>query len=153
MAEAAGDEPVAAEAEAKPKPKPAPRRKAAAGPRIHVPDETIGRDGKADEAEVVEAVSENGADPAVAADADEAAPAKKRTRRGSRGGRNRKKKPAGETAASGNGSKPDEPAQAVPVEAESAHAEPVAAAEPSTDGDGASDWEYVPMSQWDDVDD
>jgi ribonuclease G len=162
VAEVAVEGEVAPEApvEVAAKPKPAPRRKAAAGPRIHVPDETIGRDGNEDDVEAVAAVSENGAEPerAVSAVGDDAAPAKKRTRRGSRGGRNRKKKPAGETAAvSGNGSEPvgaDAPADPEPaLEPEpEPEQEPAAATKPAAEGDGGSDWEYVPMSQWDDVD-
>jgi ribonuclease G len=50
---------------------------------------------------------------------------KKKTRRGTRGGRGRKKKTATAAAA-------------------------VAAAEPATEGAPASDWEYVPMSEWGD---
>jgi ribonuclease G len=147
VAEVAEEEAV----EAEPKPKPAPRRKAAAGPRIHVPDETIGRDGTEDAAEVA-AVSENGTEPGPDGDEAVAAAAKKRTRRGSRGGRNRRKKPAGETAAaSGNGSEPAE-TEAV-VEAEpSPEPETATAAKPAADADGGSDWEYVPMSQWDEID-
>jgi predicted RNA-binding protein with TRAM domain len=56
-------------------------------------------------------------------DGAEPAKPKKKTRRGSRGGRGRKKKTA--TAA-------------------------VAAAEPAADETPASDWEYVPMSEWGD---
>jgi ribonuclease G len=64
--------------------------------------------------------------PAVDGDGDgaEAPKPKKKTRRGTRGGRNRKKKTA--TAA-------------------------VAAAEPEAQESKPSDWEYVPMSEWDDV--
>ena len=58
------------------------------------------------------------------ADGAEAEPAKptKKTRRGTRGGRNRKKKPAATAVATAD-------------------------AEPQT---SASDWEYVPMSEWGD---
>ena len=131
------------------KPAPKPRRKPAAGPRIHVPDETIGRDGAAAAKELVaETVSENGAE-APSEDGDETPKPKKRTRRGSRGGRNRKKKPAVATA--GNGSEPAEAAE--PERQSEPEPEPVAAAPTQTEktaSEGA-DWEYVPMSQWDDV--
>jgi ribonuclease G len=59
---------------------------------------------------------------------DGAATKKKRTRRGTRGGRKRKKTPGAST----NG----------------AEAEATAESEPAENGDGAGDWEYVPMSQW-----
>jgi ribonuclease G len=58
-------------------------------------------------------------------DGAEAPKPKKKTRRGTRGGRGRKKKTATATAA-------------------------VAAAEPATEEAPASDWEYVPMSEWGD---
>ncbi|MBV8079815.1 MAG: Rne/Rng family ribonuclease [Actinobacteria bacterium] len=66
------------------------------------------------------------------------APARKKTRRGSRGGRNRRKK----TTAAAPGT--------ATVEAE-APAEPDAGPAPEQNGSG--DWEYTPMSQWDDVED
>ncbi len=78
-----------------------PALEAAPGPKIHVPDVSLGR-----------GESEDGAAPQ---------PAKKRTRRGSRGGR-RHKKPASESAQ---------------------------AAE-ETSGNGGAEWEYVPMSEWED---
>jgi len=145
-----GAEPAAV-AESAPKAekaKPTPRRKPA-GPRIHVPDETLGRDGDAAEEIVAAAVSDNGAE-TPSEDGDEAPKPKKRTRRGSRGGRNRKKKPAGATAENGW-----EPAAEVEREPQpEPEPEPVAAAptqpeKPATEG---ADWEYVPMSQWDDTD-
>jgi predicted RNA-binding protein with TRAM domain len=91
---------------------------AAATPKIHVPEPTLG-----DAPPETEPVSANGdAQP----EADEQPKPKKKTRRGSRGGRGRKKKTT--AAASVNGG---DQAKAV----EEAEAEPV------------SD-EYVPMSEW-----
>jgi len=126
---------------------PPPRKPA--GPRIHVPDETLGRDGEAAEEIVAAAVSENGAE-APSEDGAEAPKPKKRTRRGSRGGRNRKKKPAG--AAAENGSEPTPGGE--PERQTKPEPEPVVAAPSQTEktpSEGA-DWEYVPMSQWDDND-
>jgi ribonuclease G len=143
-----GAEPVVGKSPEQPAEKPKPRRKPAEGPRIHVPDETIGRDGVAAEELVAEVVSDNGAE-ALSEDGDETPKPKKRTRRGSRGGRNRKKKPAVATA--GNGSEPA--AVAEPERRSEPAPEPVAAAPTQTEkpaSEGA-DWEYVPMSQWDDV--
>ncbi|MDQ5820994.1 MAG: hypothetical protein M3540_06105, partial [Actinomycetota bacterium] len=128
---------------------PKPRRKPT-GPRIHVPDETLGRDGAGEAEELVtDAVSENGAE-APSEDGDEASKPKKRTRRGSRGGRNRKKKPAGATAENGSESTPGRDTEPN-LEPEP---EPVAAAPSQTEDTATSsgDWEYVPMSQWDDDD-
>jgi ribonuclease G len=136
--EAVADEP---EAPAE-KPEPKPRRKPAA-PRIHVPDETLGRDGASAEEPVVAEVSENGTE-APAEDGAAATTPKKRTRRGSRGGRNRKKKPAGAT----NGAESRSDVKA--ARQEEPEAEPVAAASSGDDATSTSDWEYVPMSQWDD---
>ncbi|MEP6977220.1 MAG: Rne/Rng family ribonuclease [Thermoleophilia bacterium] len=130
------------------KPKPKPRSRPAAGPRIHVPDETIGRDGAAAKELVAETVSENGAE-APSEDGDETPTPKKRTRRGSRGGRNRKKKPAVATA--GNGTEPTgaaEPERQSEPEPEPVAAAPTQSDKPTSEG---GDWEYVPMSQWDDV--
>jgi ribonuclease G len=71
-------------------------------------------------------LGDNGDEPAEG----ETAPAKRPTRRGSRGGRNRKRKPA--TAATDDAGAPEE------------SAEPVAAA------GGSDEWEYTPMSEWED---
>jgi ribonuclease G len=87
------------------------------------------------ETETTEAPSENGAEPR-----------KKKTRRGSRGGKNRRKKPAGATAAvAENGSEPaPEPEPEEPAEPEAAEPEaPVASQEDE-------EWGYVPMSEWGD---
>jgi len=92
--------------------------------KIHVPDRELGEPAAAAE----EAPSANGAETDGADGADPAKP-KKKTRRGTRGGRNRKKKTPGAVAT----------------------AEPETAAEPEESA--SSDWEYVPMSQWDDVPD
>jgi len=89
--------------------------------------------------EAREALSENGAEPR-----------KKKTRRGSRGGKNRRKKPAGATAAvSENGSEP-EPATE-PEIAPEAH-EPVLQPEPAAEVTATQEeaWGYVPMSEWGD---
>ncbi len=64
----------------------------AEGPRIHLPDPSLGRD----EAEEAEPVAENGSE----AEGDQPAP-KKKTRRGSRGGR-RRRKPAAAQDSSGS---------------------------------------------------
>src|SRR4029077_185803 len=78
----------------------------ARGVTIHVPGDSLGRDGKAVKpVEEAPAVSELEAteEPTTAeavAETEEAPTPKKKTRRGSRGGKNRKKKPA---AASQNG--------------------------------------------------
>jgi ribonuclease G len=103
-------------------PAPAEAEAQSPGPKIHIPAPDLG-----------EEPEDTPAGPPQ--DGAEAAPApKKKTRRGSRGGRGRKKKttaaatttatPAGEAAAQ----------QTTPAE----------------DGK-ASDWDYVPMSHWDDV--
>jgi ribonuclease G len=128
--------------------KPKPARKPAAAPRIHVPDETLGRDAAAVEELAAETVSDNGAD-APSEDGAEAPKPKKRTRRGSRGGRNRKKKPS--AAAAENGAEPTARAESEPQS--EPEVEPVAApeAEPDRPASDRTDWEYVPMSQWDDV--
>jgi ribonuclease G len=88
--------------------------------KIHVPDPTLG---EADPEPEPEAVAGEPSE-----NGDEAPQPKKKTRRGSRGGRNRRKKTAAPVAAEA-GSAP---------EAESAPAEP------------ASEWDYVPMSEWGD---
>jgi ribonuclease G len=62
----------------------------------------------------------------AADDGAEAPKPKKKTRRGTRGGRNRKKKTPATAGA-------------------------VATAEPAAEESSPSDWEYVPMSEWDDV--
>ncbi len=99
-----------------------------AAPRIHVPDETLGRDGEGD-------ADDEGAD-ASATDGAEAT-VKKRSRRGTRGGRNRRRK--GAPAAEG--------AEDAAGEGAVATAEPPAA--PAEEADGARDDSgYVPMSEW-----
>jgi ribonuclease G len=89
--------------------------------------------------EAPEVPSENGAEPR-----------KKKTRRGSRGGKNRRKKPAGATAAaSGNGSEPEPPAE---PGAEPETHEPVLQPEPAAEVTATQEeeWGYVPMSEWGD---
>jgi ribonuclease G len=102
---------------------------------IHVPGEDLGREGdepEAVEAPAAEAPSENGDAPRP----------KKKTRRGSRGGKNRRKRTAAEIAAATNGAEP-----ALEAEPErDAEPEP----EPASD-EPAKDWEYVPMSEWGEI--
>jgi predicted RNA-binding protein with TRAM domain len=113
-----------------------------AGPRIHIPADDLGR-----EAEPAE-------EDAVGGEAKPAAP--KRARRGSRGGRGRKRK-TGVEAAADNGGEAVHEAEGV-VEIEAAVTKPAAAtaeAEAQVDGkpsepEAATDWEYVPMSEWED---
>jgi hypothetical protein len=92
-------------------------------PKIHIPAPDLGEA----EEDTPDNPAEDGAEPA-------ASPPKKKTRRGSRGGRGRKKKtaaaPAAATVSAGEGATQQGSAQKE---------------------ERASDWEYVPMSQWDDV--
>jgi hypothetical protein len=98
---------------------------------------------------VAAAVSENGAE-TPSEDGAEAPKPKKRTRRGSRGGRNRKKKPAGATAENGSEPTPGgEPERQTEPEPEAVAAAPSQTEKTASEG---ADWEYVPMSQWDDND-
>jgi ribonuclease G len=130
---------------------------AVAAPRIHVPSDDLGREAEP-EAEPQGAAAGD-AEAAATEDGPEADAVKKRTRRGSRGGRNRKKKPA---AASADGVGPEtvdaddeaaEPADAEPepVPAAEAEPEPALAAE-APEPPKSGDWDYVPMSQWDELD-
>jgi predicted RNA-binding protein with TRAM domain len=105
--------------------------------RIHVPDPDLG--------EPEESPAES------SGEGTETPKPKKKTRRGTRGGRGRKKKTAAavSTAAAGSPSvgPSDEEPQVVREESPA-----VAEQEkPSGSEQKASDWEYVPMSQWDDV--
>jgi ribonuclease G len=90
--------------------------------KIHVPDPELGSDAAAEP----EPVTSNG-DAGESDDAVAPKP-KKKTRRGTRGGRNRRKKPA----------------TAAVTTAE-------AGAEASESAQATSEWDYVPMSEWDDV--
>jgi ribonuclease G len=118
-------------------------------PRIHVPAEEIGRDDGAAEGEPAPEV-------APEAGAEEEEKPRKKTRRGTRGGRKRRKKTAAvaadgedavgaaetseaESAPSPDGERAESPRE--PADAETAL---------SSDGEGAEDgdWEYVPMSEW-----
>jgi ribonuclease G len=103
--------------------KPATNGAAPTEAKIHVPDPDLGSDA----AEEPEPAGSNGGAGDTAEEADAPKP-KKKTRRGTRGGRSRRKKPA--TAA-------------------------VATADAETDASesapASSEWEYVPMSEWDDV--
>ncbi|MBA2476229.1 MAG: Rne/Rng family ribonuclease [Actinobacteria bacterium] len=127
-----------------------PPEAAAAGPRIHLPSDQLGRDDDATDGDAPEG---------------EGAPAKKRTRRGTRGGRGRRKT-ATEATTSADGEAVGALAVADPSstetgeasrdgEAETAAAtlEPAAQSASATraNGDGeASGWDYVPMAEWDD---
>jgi ribonuclease G len=99
-----------------------PAATAVPAPKIHIPAPDLG---DAEPEDTSAGPVEDGAEAAVLP--------KKKTRRGSRGGRGRKKK----TAAA---------ATATLATGEAAAEEPTQAQD-----DAASDWEYVPMSQWDDV--
>jgi ribonuclease G len=113
--------------------------------RIHIPDPDLG--------EPEEASDE------PAGDGTEPPRPKKKTRRGTRGGRGRKKKTA--AAVSGAGTSPPEgasaeehPAAEEETSVVAGEETPAVAEEEKTSSSGqekASDWEYVPMSQWDDV--
>ncbi len=141
----AGEEAVATVDEA-----PAKETREAAAPRIHLPDDALGREdapvaGEEPPAEAAPAVelvegesSENGTEPKP----------RKKTRRGSRGGRNRKKKPAsvsenGEELGDGAPVSPQsgelESAQIEPLDIESADVEPAevepAEAEPAAESE------------------
>ena len=106
--------------------------------RIHVPEPGLGEpDGSPAEA---------------AADETEAPRPKKKTRRGTRGGRGRKKKTAAAVGTATDGSL--EPAPPQQEQAAAAGDEKPADAgdeQPAGTEQKTSDWEYVPMSQWDDV--
>ncbi|TML86403.1 MAG: Rne/Rng family ribonuclease [Actinobacteria bacterium] len=106
--------------------------------RIHVPDETLGRDD--DEEEEEEATAAEGEEAPAADDGAPAAP-KKRTRRGSRGGKGRKRKPA-TTAAETNGGEPAAEAEPLP------EPEPEPEPEPVAENGDFSQPDYVPMSEW-----
>jgi len=105
--------------------------------RIHVPDPDLG---EAEESP-----------PESTGDGTEPPKPKKKTRRGTRGGRGRKKKTAAAVATAADGSPSAGPSDEGPPVAKE---EPPTVAEeekPSGSEQKASDWEYVPMSQWDDV--
>jgi predicted RNA-binding protein with TRAM domain len=95
--------------------------------RIHVPDPDLGEpDESRDE---------------PAGDGTEPLRPKKKTRRGTRGGRGRKKKTAPAVATATDGS----PEAGRPEDEGPAEEKPA-----DSEAEGASDWEYVPMSKWDD---
>jgi ribonuclease G len=105
---------------------------AAAVPRIHVPGDDFdrGEQAAADSGSVDGAQPEPEAEPAAAAEREAEKP-KKRTRRGSRGGRNRRRK--SELVATG-----------------AAVEQPAEAGNGSDNSKAKADWEYVPMSEWED---
>jgi ribonuclease G len=127
---AEGEEPTENEAEAEPEPV-ADRPEGESEeppPRIHLPEPDLGRE-------------EEGEDDGAAT------PAKKRTRRGTRGGKNRKKK----AAATPEGEAEPEPEAVEEPEPVAGEPEPEPEQEqPSDNGAGSDEWEYVPMSQWED---
>jgi ribonuclease G len=105
-----------------------------AAARIHVPDPDLGEpDESPDE---------------PAGDGTEPPRPKKKTRRGTRGGRGRKKKTAAAVVATGTGVT-EEAAGLTEVEkpADSVEEKP----SNTEDEQKPSDWEYVPMSEWDDL--
>ena len=105
--------------------------------RIHVPDPDLG--------EPEESPAEH------TGDGTEPPKPKKKTRRGTRGGRGRKKKTAAAVSTAADGRPSAGPSDQEPPAAKE---EPPAVAEeekPSGSEQKASDWEYVPMSQWDDA--
>jgi ribonuclease G len=105
-----------------------------AAARIHVPDPDLGEpDESPDE---------------PAADGTEPPRPKKKTRRGTRGGRGRKKKTAAAVVATGTGGT-EEATGSTEVETPAGSVEE----KPSETEDEKkpSDWEYVPMSEWDDL--
>jgi ribonuclease G len=115
--------------------------------RIHVPDETLGRDEEADDA------SPPVAEP-LPADAEATEPSeegavgdttpKKRTRRGTRGGRGRRKKPA----EAGAGQESNGDAVAAVEAAETPPETPDDDGDAPPGRDGEDEWGYVPMSEW-----
>jgi ribonuclease G len=112
---------------------------------IHVPGEDLGKPEEAEPPAEQPAAAEEPEAVEAPAEGDEAPKPKKKTRRGSRGRRNRKKKPAGATAAQ-NGDAPEaaEPEAAEPEASE----EPQQQEEPSTNGEQDGNFDYVPMSEW-----
>jgi ribonuclease G len=137
---------------------------------IHLPGDDLGEK-KAEEPASEEAAAapeepaaeEAPTETAEAVDGEAPAPVKKKTRRGSRGGKNRKKKPAVTT----NGDEPDIESAVEPAEEPASELEPAAEPESESGENGgevstelgrapaagppepaATDWEYVPMSQW-----
>jgi ribonuclease G len=115
-----------------------------AAARIHVPAPDLGEP------------EESSDEPA--GDGAEPPRPKKKTRRGTRGGRGRKKKTAAAVAGGGASPPGDASAEEPPVAEETSvvaeEKTPAAAEEEkgsSSEQEKASDWEYVPMSQWDDV--
>jgi predicted RNA-binding protein with TRAM domain len=110
-----------------------------AAARIHVPDPDLGEESDAAQDE-------------PAADGTEPAKPKKKTRRGTRGGRGRKKKTAAAAVATTRDSgSTAEPAAEDTVAPERERPEAAEPEKPSASEPKGSDWEYVPMSQWDDV--
>jgi hypothetical protein len=101
---------------------PAEASAEAPAPKIHIPAPDLG-----------EAEEDTLAEPAEDGAESAASPPKRKTRRGSRGGRGRKKKTAAAATATVSAGEGATQQASAPEE------------------EKASDWEYVPMSQWDDV--
>jgi ribonuclease G len=108
-----------------------------AAARIHVPDPDLGESDEAPDE--------------PAGDGTEPPRPKKKTRRGTRGGRGRKKKTAAAVTPAVDGSHEAEPAEEEPLASEDERPAVADEEKPSGSEQKGSDWEYVPMSQWDDV--
>jgi ribonuclease G len=108
-----------------------------AAARIHVPDPDLGEpDESSDE---------------PAGDGTKPPRPKKKTRRGTRGGRGRKKKTAAAVATAADASPKAGPSEEEPPAAEEQPPTVAKEEKPPDSEQKASDWEYVPMSQWEDV--
>jgi ribonuclease G len=105
--------------------------------RIHVPDPDLGEPDESREE--------------PAGDGTEPPRPKKKTRRGTRGGRGRKKKTATAVSTALDGSPSAGPPEEEPPVAKEESSAVAEAEKPSGSEQKTSDWEYVPMSQWDDV--
>jgi ribonuclease G len=140
-----------------------------AGPRIHVPGEGVGRE--PGDAEAGSAAAGGAADAAEAdaetteGQAEDASAPKRRTRRGTRGGRGRRKKAAAAPAGTngdaddgdGDGDQPSGQADGpgtttsqVEEGTAAVEADTSAPADDNGDRGDESEWEYVPMSEWED---
>jgi ribonuclease G len=109
-----------------------------AAARIHVPEPDLGETDESQDEPV--------------GDGTEPPKPKKKTRRGTRGGRGRKKKTTAAVATGTDGKQeaglPDEEAASESIEEMSSDTEEEKS--PETKEEKPSDWEYVPMSKWDD---
>jgi ribonuclease G len=105
--------------------------------RIHVPQPDLGEPDESSEEST--------------GDGTEPARPKKKTRRGTRGGRGRKKKTAAAVGTATDGSPAAGPPEEEPPLAKEESPAVAEEEKPAGSEQKASDWEYVPMSQWDDV--